>query len=115
MGSFDLTYDGEQDVLEITFEVFDENFTRTLSLNDHIFVFTDLALQTVWGLTFYSYSRLLGVSETEFTALRDQPEELVTNALALLYRPPASRFFDVTDPEGLIARVCAPNIQTLIE
>ena len=115
MGSFDLAYDAEQDVLEIIFEVFDESFARTLSLNDHVFVFTDLALQTVWGLTFYSYSRLLGVSETEFTALRDQPDELVATVLVLLSRPPASRFFDVTDPEGLIARVCAPNIQALIE
>src|SRR5262245_35949862 len=113
MATFDMAYDAEEDVLEVTFSVFDEHFARTLSLNDHIFVFADLGLQAVWGLTFYSYARLLGVSETEFTALKELPEEQVDAILALLSRPPASHFFDLTDPGGLIARLRAPDVQTL--
>src|SRR2546428_4129196 len=100
LGSFDMRYDEDEDVLEATFEVFDENFVRTLPLNDHIFVFTDLGMAAVWGLTFYSYSRLLGVSETEFTALKELSEDQVDACLALLSTPPASHFFDLTDPAG---------------
>jgi hypothetical protein len=66
MATFEMTYDEVEDVLEVTFAAFDERFSRTVALNDHIFLFTDLSFQTVWGLTFYSYSRLLGVSETDF-------------------------------------------------
>ncbi len=115
MPSFDLTYDADEDFLEVTFAVFDENFSRTVSLNDHIILFTDLGLQTVWGLTFYSFSRLLGVSETDLTALRELPDPQVRTILDLLAVPPASHFFDVTDPTGLIARVSAPSLSSLIE
>src|SRR5207249_7170310 len=77
MGSFELQYDADDDALEITFSVFDERFVRTLPLNDHIVIFADLGLETAWGITFYSFSRLLGVSETEFTSLRELPEEQI--------------------------------------
>ena len=115
MGSFDISYDADDDFLEATFAIFDENLSRSVALNDHVFLFTDLGLQTVWGLTFYSFSRLLGVSETEFTALKDLPTPQVEAILSLLTKPPASHFFDLTDPEGLIARVNAPSIHRLLD
>ena len=94
MASFEMRYDEEEDVLEVTFNVFDEAFAHTVALNDHIFLFTDLGLQAVWGLTFYSFSRLLGVSETEFTALKELSDRRVDSILALLSNPPAACFFD---------------------
>jgi hypothetical protein len=115
MPSFDLTYDFDEDVLEVTFAVFDENFSRSISLNDHIFLFTDLGLQTVWGITFYSYSRLLGVSETDLSGLRELEEQYSSAILSLLSTPPASHFFKVTDTEALIARINAPSLHALIE
>src|SRR5205085_6933227 len=75
MASFELSYDAEEDVLEATFEVFDERFVHALALNDHVFVFSDPGVQAAWVLTLYTYSRLLEVSETEFTGLRDMSEE----------------------------------------
>ncbi len=114
MPSLDLRYDEDEDVLEVTFAVFDETFARTLPLNDHIFVFTDLSLGTVWGLTFYSFARILGVSETEFTTLKDLPDDQVNVILGLLATPPASHFFDITDPDALIARVRGPSLEALI-
>jgi hypothetical protein len=114
MPSFEMQYDEDEDVLEVTFAVFDEHFARTIPLNDHIFVFSDLGFGAVWGLTFYSYSRLLGVSETEFTGLRDLGEDQVSSILAMLSRAPASYFFDLTDPESLIARIASPDLEKLI-
>ena len=115
MGSFDMQYDGDEDVLEVTFADFDERFARTVPLNDHIFVFTDLMLGSVWGLTFYSFSRLLGVSETEFTALKDQNDEQIDSFLRLLSVPPAGHFFDITDPEALLARIRTPRVEELVQ
>jgi hypothetical protein len=115
MASFEMAYDADEDVLEVTFAVYDERFSNTLTLNDNILLFTDPGLSTVWGITLYEYSRLLGVSETEFTNLRDLPDNQIEAILSLLSAPPASLFFDVTDPEGLIARVSAPGLQALIE
>jgi hypothetical protein len=114
MGSFDITYDADEDFMEVTFAVFDENLSRTVSLNDHIFLFTDLGLQAVWGITFYSYRRLLGVSETDLTSLKELPEPQVEAILNLLRTPPASLFFNVTYPDSLLARVNAPSIDALI-
>ena len=114
MGSFDITYDADDDFLEVTFAIFDENTSRTVPLSDHVFLFADLSLQNLWGLSIYSYARLLEVSETELTGLRGLPQPQVDAVFALLSRPPASFFFDVTDPNGLIARVSAPSIHPLI-
>lgn len=114
MPSFDLSYEEDEDVLEVTFAVYDEAFARTLPLNDHVFLFTDLSMSAVWGITLYSYSKLLGVSETELSSLRELTDEQVEAVLGLLSRPPASHFFDVTDPLGLIARVRAPSISSLM-
>jgi hypothetical protein len=114
MSSFDLSYDSEDDVLEITFGLYDETVARTVPLNDNILLFSDLALQTVWGISFYSYSKLLEVSETEFTLLGEMTESQRGLVLRLLSREPASYFFDITYPDTLIARIVAPNLRRLI-
>lgn len=114
MGWFELVYTSEDDVLEVSFRPFERRFAHTVSLNDHIFLFIDPDLTGVWGLTFYAYSQLLGVSETEFTGLRELPDEEVEAILGLLVTPPTSHFFHVTDPDGLIARVLAPGLQELV-
>jgi len=114
MASFAMSYDAEADVLEVTFAAFDERAGRVLPLNDHITLYTDDVLREVWGLTFYSYARLLGVSETELTGLKDLSDEELNMVFSLLTAPPAIYFFDLTDPEGLIARVGAPDVQTLV-
>ena len=115
MGSFDISYDAEDDALEVTFELYNENFVRTLALNDNIILFTDLGLHAIWGISFYSYSRLLQVSETEFTSLKDLPPDQAQSILAMLTRKPASHFFDITDPLAFIARIGAPNLHRLVE
>ena len=114
MASFDMRYDEEDDVLEVTFAVFDEQFSRTMPLNDHIFIFTDLGFGAVWGMTFYSFSRLLGVNETEFSALKELPVEEIEACLGLLTQPPASYFFDLNDPANLVARIRTPKVETLV-
>lgn len=114
MPSFDMQYDEEDDLLEVHFTVFDERLARSLALNDHILIHTDLSFGSVWGLTFYSFSRLLLVSETEFTALKDLSDKQVESVLALLAKPPASHFLVLTDPAALIARVRAPNLEWLV-
>lgn len=114
MGWFELIYTSEDDVLKVSFQPFERRFARTIGLNDHIFLFTDPDLTGVWGLTFYAYSQLLGVSETEFTGLRELPDTEAEAILKLLAVPPSSHFFHVTDPDGLIARILAPGLQELV-
>lgn len=113
MRSFEIAYDAEEDVLEVTFDSYEQEFARTVPLNDHIFLFTDMALQSLWGLSFYSYTRLLGVSETEFTSLRELKPAQIARVLSHLSKPPGSLFFALTDPERLIARVNAPSLHHL--
>ena len=45
MASFELIYEAEEDVLEVTFAVFDENFARTIPLNDNIILYTDTSFR----------------------------------------------------------------------
>jgi len=115
MPSFEMHYAEEDDLLEVTFADYDESFCRTVPLNDHIFVHTDLGLGAVWGITFCSFSRLLGVSETEFTSLSEVSEAQAGAVLGLLARPPASHFFDLTDTSGLLARVRTPRVEDLVK
>lgn len=114
MGSFRVSYDAEEDVLRVTFAQCDEDLKHAIPLNDHIHLYTERGGASISGLTFFSYSQLLGVSETEFTALRERTESQVNAALALLTVPPASLFFDLTDPAGLIARILSPNLERLV-
>jgi hypothetical protein len=114
MPSFEIAYDAEEDSLEATFDAQEEVFSRTIPLNDHIVLYTDQNVDRAWGLAFFSYSRLLLVSETQFTAIQEWPEEDRLQVLRLLSNEPAGLFFDITDPEALIARVRAPRLSAII-
>jgi hypothetical protein len=114
MASFELIYEQEEDVLEVTFATFDEQFAHALSLNDNILLHTDLSLTVAWGLTFYSYARLLEVSETHLDDLRPLPANDLLRLLTLLTRPPVSHFLELLDPDDLRARVKGPGLQELM-
>ena len=114
MASFELIFEADEDVLEVTFEAFDEGFARTIALNDNITLHTDLMFQTVWGMTFYSYSQLLQVSETHLDGLSLLEEADRRRLLALLALPPASRFLNVFHPGELRALVQSPTLKDLM-
>lgn len=114
MTSFTLSYDASEDVLTASFGEDEGAPSRYVPLNDHIDAWANPELTIVYALAFRAYSRLLGVSETYFSSLRGADERTVDAVLALLSTPPASRFFDVTDPDGLIARVLSPRIEELL-
>jgi len=114
MSSFDISYDEEEDVLEVTFGEPDEAVTRTLPLNDNILIHSEITLQNLWGLSFFSYSKLLGVSETEFTSISALTQAQQDLVIRLLSTEPGSLFFDVTYPDALIARIKTPNLRSLI-
>lgn len=114
MPSFEMLYDEDEDALEITFETFDESFARTIALNDNIVIHTDLSLTSAWGLSFYSYARLLEVSETHLDGLRQFPPEDRQRVLDLVHSHPLSVFLEPVDPADLRARVKAPNLSQLL-
>ena len=110
MPSFEMLYDKDEDALEITFATFDESFARTIALNDNIVIYTDLAFTAAWGVSFYSFTRLLQVSETHLDGLRPLPEADARRVLALVHSFPLSLFLEPIDPGDLRARVKAPNL-----
>ena len=114
MPSFEMIYEEDEDVLEATFAFFDEHFARAIALNDAIVLHTDSNVTATYGVTFYSYTRLLGVSETHLDGLRPLPEVDARRVLSLLALPPASFFLEVIDPGDLRARVKAPNLHDLL-
>lgn len=114
MPSFELIYEEEEDVLEVTFEAFDETFARAIPLNDNLTLYTDAFLSAAWGLTFYSYHQLLQVSETHLDGLRPLPEAEARRLLNLLSTPPASLFLQILDMADLRALVKAPALQELL-
>lgn len=114
MPSFEIIYEEDEDVLEVTFAFFDEHFARTIALNDNIVVQADLSMSIVQGLTFYSYARLLQVNETHLDGLRSLPEADARRVLNLFASPPASLFLQILDPGDLRARINAPHLQDLL-
>ena len=111
MPSFELIYEQDEDVLEVTFETFDEHFARSISLNDMILIHTDLSMSAAWGLTFYQYEKLLQVGETHLDGLRPVPEADSRRLLNLLSGPPVSYFLELLDAGDLRALVKAPHLQ----
>jgi hypothetical protein len=114
MSSFELSYEEEEDVLEVTFETFDEHFARTIPLNDKIIIYTDLSFTAAWGISMYSYMRLLEVNETHLDGLRPLPEADARRLMNLLYAYPLAHFLEVLDPGELLARVKAPQLLALM-
>ena len=115
MPSFEVIYEEEDDVLEVTFATFDEHFARTIPLNDSITLYTDSAVSIAWGLTFYEYSQLLQVTETHLDALTPLDEPNRNRLFSVLVKPPASLFLEILDTEGLRALVKAPRLQDLLD
>ncbi|MEP6757153.1 MAG: hypothetical protein ABJA67_16735 [Chthonomonadales bacterium] len=115
MRSFELIYNADEDVLEVMFEEHDERFARTITLNEQIFLFTDPGLTSVWGMAFYSFSKLIGVAHTEFVHVAEASPEDADRVLALLTTEPANLFFHVTDPERFLARFITPNLRDLLK
>jgi hypothetical protein len=114
MPSFEIIYEERDDVLEVSFGFFEEDFPRSISLNEAIVLHTDSGLTAVLGITFYSFARLLGVGETQMDRLTSLSEIEARRVLMLLSQPPADSFLEVVDAENLLARVEAPNLQDLL-
>jgi hypothetical protein len=114
MTSFELIYEADEDVLEVTFDVVDENFSRAITLNQEIVLHTDSQIANAWGLTFYSYGSLLKVTETHLHELVPLDEPNRNRILALIARPPISHFLELLDTDELRALVKAPRISDLI-
>lgn len=114
MASFELIYEAEEDVLEVTFTAFDEHFARTLPLNDNIILYTDTSVRTAWGLTIYSYASLLQVSETHLDNLRGLPPEAARQIVAVLHRPPMTAFLKILDAADFRALVKSPGLKDLM-
>ena len=113
MASFELIYDADDDVLEVTFATFDETFARTLPLNDNIVLYTDMSINAAWGLSLYRYSRLLQVSETHLDNLRELPDEAAQHILTVLRRPPLSAFITLLDTINFYAIIKSPSLREL--
>lgn len=114
MPSFEIIYDSEDDALEITFATFDEHFARTIVLNDNIVMYTDLAIASAWGLSFYSYGQLLQVSETHLDGLRPLSDTDARRILSIIQREPVALFLQTLDPGELRALVKAPGLAQLV-
>jgi hypothetical protein len=115
MASFELIYEEDEDVLEVTFATFDENFARAITLNDNIVLHTDTGLRTAWGLTLYSYAQLLQVSETHLDGLRPLNGQQLQQLLRILATPPVSCFLQMIAIGELRALVKAPNLEQLLQ
>jgi len=114
MASFEIIYEEDEDVLEVTFAAFDEHFARAIALNDNIVLHTDISLTAAWGLTLYRYNQLLQVSETHLDGLRPLDGLTLQRVLTLLAKPPISGFLQMLDLGDLRALVKAPTVSQLI-
>ncbi len=114
MASFEIVYEQDEDVLEVTFEVFDENFSRAIALNDNIILHTDTDVKTAWGITFYSFARLLEVSETHLDGVKEFVETDIQRLLRVLAKQPVCNFIEILDTSDLRALVKAPPLHELL-
>jgi hypothetical protein len=114
MSSFELIYEADEDVLEVTFDVVDENFSRAIALNQEVVIHTDLQISNAWGLTFYSYAKLLQVTETHLHELAPLDEANRNRILSIIARPPISYFLELLDTDDLRALVKAPRVRDLM-
>ena len=113
MYSFEMVYDDSEDVLEVTFDSVDENFSRSIALSEEIVLHTDANIETGWGLTIYSYSHLLQVGETDLHDLANIEEPYRSRLVRIINSEPISRFLNITVLEAFRARILAPRISEL--
>ena len=114
MSRFEIAYDSEEDVLEVTFETFDEHFARTISFSENIVVYTDLMLSTVWGLTIYGYVESLEEGEFELDALKQANAGDRVKLVSLITRQPLSLFIEPPLEGSSGIRLKTPNLGELI-
>ncbi len=114
MSGFEMAYDSEEDVLEVTFETFDEHFAKTIPLGENVIIYTDLMLSSVWGLTLYKYVETIEDGEIEIDSLKKA--EISGNGPyhALLKRQPISLFMELIEEKPGFARYLAPCLDELI-
>lgn len=110
MHSFSMSYDASVDQYDVRFSLSSDDYARCIPLNDHIFLYTDQAIQTAGGMVYYSFSRLLGVSETEFSNLQELDDNDFSRVIKLIGSNPCSYFLDITNLEELVARVNLPTL-----
>jgi hypothetical protein len=110
MGSFNIQYEQRDDTLEVDFGGREGGEETRVALNDLLFLYVDPSLRELHGIVIYNFSRLMEVSEIEFTDLAQEDESLFQDVLSLLSRPPGNLFFELTDPEEGIARIQAPHL-----
>ena len=114
MPSFEISYDADEDILDVQFgEIFDPS-VKTISLNENIVIVTDIALTHVYQITFFGFQKLVEVSETEFSALADLTQQQAGLVIMLIASGECSSFFPFTKPEGWLARVQYPRFNHLI-
>jgi hypothetical protein len=114
MASFELIYEEDEDVLEVTFASFDEHFARAIPLNENIIVHTDTAVAVAWGITFYDYAKLLQVSETHLDGLHAFEEVDRQRLFRVIVMPPLCYFLQLLEPAELRALVKAPRLDDLL-
>lgn len=114
MSRFEIAYDSEEDVLEVTFESFDEHFARTVSFSENIVVYTDLMLSSVWGVTIYGYVESLEEGEFELEALTNATPGDRGKLISLMTRQPLSLFIEPPIEGASGIRLKTPNLGELI-
>lgn len=114
MPSFEIQYDADEDVLDVTFEVFDESFSRTITLSEQIVIYTDLMFQNGWGITLYGFQELCEAEEVELEGLASVPPAETEKIRLLLENTPVGCFLTVTDWKALKAKVQPPHLSALL-
>ena len=114
MSGFEMAYDSEEDVLEVTFETFDEHFAKTIPLGENVIIYTDLMLSAVWGLTLYGYAETLEAGEIEIESLKKAETSGIGPYHALLTRQPISLFMELIEEKPGFVRFLAPSLDEII-
>jgi hypothetical protein len=114
MPSFEIQYDADEDVLDVTFEVYDESFSRTITLNEQIVIYTDLMFQNGWGITLYGFQELCEESEILLEGLSSIPQAETEKVRRLLENTPLGLFLCVTDWKQLRVKVQPPPLSALL-
>ncbi len=114
MPSFEILYDANEDVLEVSFAVYEEAFSRTVPLHDQIVLYTDLQLAHGWGLAIYGYAELIEEGTVTLDGLRGFSEEHQAQLLDVIRDLPIRLFVEVKDPKTLLAVVHAPSLDAII-
>lgn len=114
MPSFEILYDAEEDVLEVSFAVYEEAFSRTIPLHDQIVLYTDLKIGQGWGLAIYGYNALLEEEAILLEGLHGFSEEHRDQILGVLQDLPIHLFVKIIDPKTYAAKVLSPSLAAVI-